>query len=340
VTGARLKIGFETALKLLRCGSKVVVSTRFTEDARRRFANQPDFCNWDHRLFIFAADFRVLSCVRQLADFVRETTGTLDILINNAAQTLRRPPAYYSHLIEDHENATADPAHKVAITDRKCNELTANAFDAAGGSASTSTWSSKSVARLSQLALLESDEIVDPSEFPVGRTDRHGQQVDWRDCNSWMMTLAEVPWIELLEVMYINAIAPFLLTSNLQAVMKKDAGQRPSFVVNVTAMEGNFYDNKKDIRHPHTNMAKAALNMMTRTSANDLVKDRIYMNAVDPGWITNERPLLTNLLSEHGPMAIDEIDGASRICDPIFRALNDGDFSFGALFKNYKLFPW
>jgi NAD(P)-dependent dehydrogenase (short-subunit alcohol dehydrogenase family) len=155
-----------------------------------------------------------------------------------------------------------------------------------------------------------------------------------------MMTLAEVPWIELLEVMYINAIAPFLLTSNLQAVMKKDAGQRPSFVVNVTAMEGNFYDNKKDIRHPHTNMAKAALNMMTRTSANDLVKDRIYMNAVDPGWITNERPLLTNLLSEHGPMAIDEIDGASRICDPIFRALNDGDFSFGALFKNYKLFPW
>jgi NAD(P)-dependent dehydrogenase (short-subunit alcohol dehydrogenase family) len=89
-------------------------------------------------------------------------------------------------------------------------------------------------------------------------------------------------------------------------------------------------------------MAKAAINMMTRTCAEDFRQDGIWMNAVDPGWITNERPLPLQVAAGVGGsrLAIDEIDGAARICDPIFIALNDGRFLSGQLLKNYSVYPW
>jgi NAD(P)-dependent dehydrogenase (short-subunit alcohol dehydrogenase family) len=195
---------------------------------------------------------------------------------------------------------------------------------------------------LSQVALLPDDQNSDPDLFPEGVLDKDGQQEDRRPFNSWRMQAEQVPLVEFLEVLYINVVAPFQLCSRLKARMLKQAYEKPSFIVNVTAMEGNFSDPEKDPRHPHTNMAKAAVNMLTRTCAMEFRQGGIWMNAVDTGWITNKRPYPSqfSLGVRKIKMAIDEVDGAARICDPIFRAINDGEFAEGVLFKNYQIYPW
>src|SRR5205085_4287275 len=124
---------------------------------------------------------------------------------------------------------------------------------------------------------------------PAGRLDQDLQQVDLRGRNSWRLTLDEVSSVELLETQLVNAVAPFVLNARLKPLMVKTPG-REKHVVNVSAVEGQFYRKWKTTRHPHTNMAKAALNMMTRTAATDYERDGIHMNSVDTGWITDEDP--------------------------------------------------
>ncbi len=341
VTGGRLKIGFETALKLLRAGASVIVTTRFEEDALRRFDNEADCGEWRNRLKVFAADFRVLASVEQLIDYVHCEVHSLDILINNAAQTVRRPPAFYRHLVADAQPTSPSESARCAL--QIVQRSTALSAHGERGLVGPSGRIDPSViASLSQVALLPGDDSYDERLFPLGRVDKDGQQEDRRDHNSWMMTLEDVALPELLEVLYINVVSPFLLCSRLKKMMRKIQDQRPSFIVNVSAMEGNFYDPEKNCRHPHTNMAKAALNMMTRTMADEFRRDGIFVTAVDPGYITNEKPYPVNQATadRRVKMAIDEIDGAARLCDPVFRALNRGEYISGALLKNYKQYPW
>ncbi len=89
-------------------------------------------------------------------------------------------------------------------------------------------------------------------------------------------------------------------------------------------------------------MAKAALNMMTRTAASHYKEYNVLMNSVDTGWITNEKPNPQNLNEDQRKttMAIDEIDGAMRILDPIIRAIRNNEQDYGKLFKNYQEYPW
>src|SRR5690606_5205348 len=155
--------------------------------------------------------------------------------------------------------------------------------------------------------------------FPMGRLDGDLQQVDLRAVNSWRLGLADVSSTELLEVQLVNAVAPFVLNAKLKPLMLKTPN-RDKHIVNVSAMEGQFYRTFKSDRHPHTNMAKAALNMMTRTSAADYAKDGIHMNSVDTGWITDEDPaaLAERKRLEQGfHPPLDNIDAAARIVDPI-----------------------
>ena len=126
--------------------------------------------------------------------------------------------------------------------------------------------------------------------FPEGQLDQDLQQVDLRGRNSWRLLLAEVSSVELLEVQLVNAIAPFVLNARLKPLMLRTP-ERDKHIVNVSAVEGQFYRNFKTTRHPHTNMAKAALNMMTRTAATDYHGDGIHMNSVDTGWVTDEDPV-------------------------------------------------
>jgi NAD(P)-dependent dehydrogenase (short-subunit alcohol dehydrogenase family) len=197
-------------------------------------------------------------------------------------------------------------------------------------------------AALSQVALTPEDRNGDHRIFPTGHLDADLQQVDLRDVNSWRLPLDQVGTVELLEVQLVNAIAPFVLNGRLKPLMMRDAS-RDKHIVNVSAMEGQFYRRFKTDKHPHTNMAKAALNMMTRTSAADYVRDGIHMNSVDTGWVTDEDPahIARRKTEENGfHPPLDIVDGAARIVDPIFDGLNTGRHVWGQFLKDYRPTAW
>lgn len=354
ITGARVKIGFQASLMLLRSGATVIATTRFPQDSARRYLQEPDFADWSHRLHIHGLDLRHAPSVEIFAKYVEQTHSRLDILINNAAQTVRRPPGFYAHLLDGelrqfHELPEA--ARPLLAGHRACIAAV-NPLLGSGEvetSSLTTTWRSSdpalgihSSAALSLLPYALESEGDTSKLFPVGRLDADEQQVDLRDMNSWRMKLADVSTAEMLEVHLVNAVAPFILCGKLKPLMMKDR-TTPGHIVNVSAMEGSFSRGTKTDRHPHTNMAKAALNMMTLTSAADYAKDRIYMNAVDTGWVTDEDPALFSErkvkdLDFQPPL--DIVDGAARVVDPVMTSENSGHFSWGNFFKDYRHTSW
>lgn len=334
VTGARVKIGYHAAIKLLRAGAAVVVTTRFPHDAARRYAAEADFEDWRDRLSIYGLDLRHTPSVERVAAHLAATLPRLDYVLNNACQTVRRPAGFYQHLL-DHEAPDELGARAHALLEGH-RALRASALARRGEAALAD-----SVA-LSQIALLEEDVGRDLRLFPEGRLDADGQQVDLRSLNSWRLTLDQVPMVELLEVQLVNAVAPFVLNARLREPMRRTAA-RDKHIVNVSAMEGQFYREFKTDKHPHTNMAKAALNMMTRTSAADYLRDGIHMNSVDTGWVTDEDPheLAVKKVDVHGfHPPLDVVDGAARIVDPIIDGVLTGTHVWGQFLKDYRPVPW
>jgi NAD(P)-dependent dehydrogenase (short-subunit alcohol dehydrogenase family) len=346
VTGGRLRIGHATALKLLRAGATVVVTTRFPKDAAARFAEAPDFDRWSGALHVYGLDFRFIRMVERFADHVLRTYERLDVLINNAAQTVRRPPIYYKHLIAAEER----PLGELPVAQRRILDFGAaldrdlgkeplllgasSAIEVAAGAPAGGTPSS---ALLSQLAVLPGDDLADPAAFPEGGLTGEREQLDLRRQNSWTQRLEEVESLECLEVQLVNSVAPFLLCSRLKPLMSRDV-RRDKFIVNVSSIEGQF-SARKTGDHPHTNMAKAALNMLTRTSSNDYAASRIFINSVDTGWVSHQRPV-PELDSQYAPPPLDATDGAARVLDPIFVGVTSGRPFHGKLLKNFAAVDW
>jgi NAD(P)-dependent dehydrogenase (short-subunit alcohol dehydrogenase family) len=348
---ARVKIGAQIALKLLRAGAETIIVTRFPVDAARRLAAEPDGAELSTRAHVYGCDLRHTPSVESLCTHLCANWSRLDVLINNACQTVRRPSGFYDHLLAGEavgpeqvgprERAMlarwwglrADAAGPTRLPGQAGQALVSTTGEPAG------LWRS---AVLSQVPLLAEDLERGTHLYPAGRLDADLQQVDLRDFNSWRMTLADVPIAELLEVQLVNAIAPFVLNARckplLAAVPTHDA-----HIVNVSAMEGQFYRRFKTDKHPHTNMAKAALNMLTRTSAADYVRDGIYMNAVDTGWVTDEDPatIAERKVAVHGfHPPLDIVDGAARVLDPVFDGYNRGQHRWGRFLKDYRDTPW
>jgi NAD(P)-dependent dehydrogenase (short-subunit alcohol dehydrogenase family) len=359
VTGARVKIGFQASLKLLRAGARVIATTRFPHDAAKRYALEPDFPVWRERLHVHGLDLRHAPSVELFARYLEHSYERLDILINNACQTVRRPPGFYTHLLGFESLAFAElpgelapllARHHACVQALESPQLTAlpagaSAPDATGLAAWQGGGSGiglRASARLSQLRYAYGDAERRPDLYPDGATDADLQQLDLRTQNSWRLLLAEVPTPEMIEVQLVNAVAPFILCSRLKPVMQRQATGE-SHIVNVSAMEGIFSRGTKTDRHPHTNMAKAALNMLTLTSARDYVKDGIHMNAVDTGWVTDEDPAVHATRKQEDldfQPPLDIVDGAARICDPFFSGLLTGDHVWGKFLKDYKPSAW
>ena len=352
VTGGRVKIGYQAALTLLRCGARVIVSTRFPRDSALRFATEPDFGEWRDRLEIFGLDLRHTPSVEAFCRHLLATRDRLDYIVNNACQTVRRPPDYYEHMMELEGAALRDLAPELrpllgAYEGLRGYHLLPEgpaeaALPAATGRALAEVAGLTHAAALSQVRLLPEEQQAQKDLFPQGRLDQDLQQVDLRTQNSWRLLMHEVSSVELLEVQLVNAVAPFVLNARLKPLLLRTP-ERDKHVVNVSAMEGQFYRKAKTTRHPHTNMAKAALNMMTRTSAADYFHDGIHMNSVDTGWVTDEDPveLAARKVEEHGfHPPLDIVDGAARIVDPIFSGFLTGTHPWGLFLKDYKPIPW
>ncbi|MBX3182509.1 MAG: SDR family oxidoreductase [Polyangiaceae bacterium] len=347
LTGARVKIGYQAAILLLRAGARVIVSTRFPADAARRYAREADFGDWGHRLILFGLDLRHTPSVERFARHLLETEQRLDFILHNACQTVRRPAGFYQHLLDHEQTPAALPeAAQALLGPRVATEdasllpalLTARADDPSGSLLSGLPAS----AALTQLALTPEDHQGGEALFPERRLDADEQQVDLRAHNSWRLPLHQVSTVELLEVQLVNVTAPFILNARLKPLMERSPEQ-DKHIVNVSAVEGQFYRRFKTDKHPHTNMAKAALNMMTRTSASDYVRSGIHMNSVDTGWVTDEDPahIAARKRAENGfHPPLDIVDGAARIVDPIFHGFNTGEHLWGRFLKDYKSVPW
>jgi len=330
LTGGRAKIGMYIALRLLRDGAHTTITTRFPNDAVRRFAAMPDHADWLHRLRVVGIDLRDPAQVVALADTVADQ-GPLDILINNAAQTVRRAPGSYAALVEAERTPAAELVDVITFD---------HVSDAHPATLAGSLAEHQQPHALTQLALTACS--ASPARIAAGTAiDAGGLLPDTAATNSWTQRVHEVDALELLEVQLCNQTAPFILVSRLRPAMAASAARR-KYVVNVSAMEGQFSRRYKGAGHPHTNMAKAALNMLTRTSAAEMLEtDGILMTAVDTGWITDERPHPTKLrLAEEGFHApLDLVDGAARVYDPIVRG-EAGEDLYGCYLKDYAPSNW
>lgn len=332
VTGGRIKIGYETALKLLRSGAFVVVTTRFPVDAVQRYSQEVDFCNWYKRLRVFQIDFRQLQNLFQLVQYIEYELKHLDILINNAAQTVRHSYSYYQELFtaeNDNYKALPEELKSLIVWSHGTNN-----FESLQQSLDL-------LLPIAPLRLKRGHDIDQLDKYScMELTQDYVNKI--QSCkNSWTSKACDISLVEMLEVQLINVTAPFFLCTSVRQLMQASP-HTYKYIVNVSAMEGKFNKSNKNSFHPHTNMAKASLNMLTRTSAQEFVNDGILMNSVDTGWITDENPDWLRERNERRGLVppLDAKDGASRLCDPIFSSINAGHHEYGCFLKDFNRTEW
>ncbi|EGG15196.1 hypothetical protein DFA_10026 [Cavenderia fasciculata] len=352
VTGARVKIGYIACLKLLRAGATVLATSRFSKDTVIRYSMEKDFNDWKDRLHVYSLDLRDLRATEAFCQFLKSNYPYLSGIINNAAQTISRPSLFYKIPIElELEPINHLPKDIQSILDGNVKKELL--FKNQGINTNYYNLNNNNNIGFRNQLQLTSDQIDNTTMVNVKNDDLivfeemdgDAQPEDKRSVNSWIQKLDQVPTIDMLEAHAVSSFSPFILNSLLAPMLKKGVQKlKSAHIINVSAMEGKFTRFYKSSNHPHTNMAKASMNMMTRTAALGYANSGIYLNSVDTGWITNENPYdikikqFTNGVEFQPPL--DEIDGAARVLAPIFDGINNNNHEFGLFFKDYKPTSW
>lgn len=350
VTGGRVRIGYQIVLKLLRAGAFVLTTTRFPNDCALRFSREADFDIWRDRLEVCGpVELCDMRLVEHFCDQLVRRFPRIHVLINNAAQTLTRQQGWNERMadLEDRAASSLVPSARAILLppggpSALCLPVSVAAtkptpMPRGGGSSSDNTTQEENV------MWKQAEQLQD---FPEGQLDESRQPLDLSAANSWSRRLGDVSTLELLQTLAANTAAPFIMCSRLACVLApKDNTDPCGQIINVSALEGKFSVKNKSSGHPHTNMAKAALNMLTHTSCKDMFQRRILMNCVDTGWVTDMAPggvgaVAATHATWVGP-PLDEEDGAARVLDPVFSHLLDSSWLLrGKFFKNYYVCGW
>ena len=355
VTGGRIKIGLEIVKKLLSYGCKVITTSRFPKHTLFTYKEDPDYEIWKNNLIIYPIDFRFIESTVNFVNFIKTKFSHIDILINNAAQTIRRTTDYYKDLLpiekkelnneDDKKIIKADflSLEKQLSEDFSEKKELTNSLESLIKTNKTEykeIWPLSVLA--SQLKIMEEKE--QPKLYLIGGD---GQPYDFsKGKNSWNFEIDEIPFQEFLEVQLINCWTPYYLCSKLKPLMITSPFE-DRYIVNVTAVEGIFNHFKKST-HVHTNMAKASLNMLTRTCGKYFEKDKIYMTCVDTGWVSSMgevNKMIDNDTKEKAEnemelVPLDELDGAMRVLHPIIEGIKNKKYYSGILLKDYVKSKW
>ena len=355
VTGGRVKIGYYISTKLLSYGCKVIITTRFPKDSLLKYQQDPDYEKWKDNLIIYPIDFRIFESTIKFINYIKENFTHIDILINNAAQTLRRTSSYYNYLLPIETKEVNKENDKIIVKEDYVSiqnsnpKILDNKPEILNSLIPSENRKNSDFQEILPLSVITSqikimEEKYQPSVTMMGSD---GQPYDFAGGkNSWNFEFDEIPFQEFTEVQIINAWTPYYLCVKLKPLMEKSPFQ-DKYIVNVTAVEGMF-NHYKRTTHVHTNMAKAALNMFTRTCGKYLKNIGIYMTCVDTGWV-NYMDEMTKLIDENEKeffenkftnIPLDELDGAMRVLQPIIEGIKNKNYLYGILLKNYTTSVW
>jgi NAD(P)-dependent dehydrogenase (short-subunit alcohol dehydrogenase family) len=300
VTGGRINLGYHTALRLLRCGASVVVSTRYPLDAETRYLNEPDAEAWKDRLRVVGADFRAANDVFALVEAIKQClrswgTEKLDILINNAAQTL------------------TDRIEKESAAIRREQQLL-------GDSGGQLVASSSYTPRIRGAGLFKTHRDALEAGSNGGDGTEVSTTVVESTKSSWTQSLHEIPYEDVISAYSVNSFVPLILLRELLPIMRRlQSGVGPAgHIINVSSREA-LPEHKpghsaKAGHHVHTNMSKAALHMLTETEAAEAwTRYRVTVNSVDPGYMSADPMWMEKLGLGEGACPIGWEDGAGRV---------------------------
>ena len=378
VTGGRIKIGYYIVTKLLSYGCKVITTSRFPKDALFKFKEDPEYDLWKNNLIIYPIDFRIIQSTMNFVKYIQKNYSHVDFLINNAAQTVRRTTDYYEYLmpievkkLPEEDNEKIIKNDYLSIQKQISEDFEKNKNESEKKENIVKIDIQKESERkqiINSLVSLvnqnkdnnEKDEfiplsviasqikIMEEKDQPkVCIMGGDGQPYDFsKGKNSWNFELDEIPLEEFIEVQIINAWTPYYLCAKLKPMMMKSPFP-DKYIVNVTAVEGIF-NHYKRTTHVHTNMAKAALNMLTRTCGKYMEKNGIYMTCVDTGWVSHMNEMNKIIDDETKEYAenemvivpLDELDGAMRVLHPIIEGIKNKKYFSGILLKDYIKSKW
>ncbi|KAJ5413083.1 hypothetical protein N7465_005388 [Penicillium sp. CMV-2018d] len=355
VTGGRINLGYSTALRLLRCGAKVIVSSRYPADAAVRYSTEPDFAQWEKRLKVVGADFRTANDAFRLVHIVKQllrawdgeapsdTPQSLDILINNAAQTLTDPIKGEVRAISREDHLKDHPQTMALLAESENDRYTPRVR---GGQ--QATWIPRITNNKAQPQIEDASNTQPTNQIATKGLRTTDNEDEEPSKSSWVQSLHEIPYSDLISAHSVNAFVPLILCRELLPVMgtspSSTSSPSPSapstpagYIINVSSREGILEDtprsSSKAGHHVHTNMSKAAINMITETEAHAAWKGRrVAMNSVDPGYMSAAPECQPD---EGCPIGFE--DGAGRVLWPIAVGEVEGTAVWGRFMKHFRV---